>query len=386
MAARGRVFQFGVLVCLGVVVLGALSAYAARDNLIRYTLNPGRNFGEGAQPTAPNYAVSAAWAALPVMPSKSVDVFFIYPTVYFSGEYWNAPVSNPNVRDLLTNTIKPLYAGPFATETNLYMPLYRQAGPYSFMSGGENGRAARQLAYADVARAFDLFLQQHNNGRPFIIAGYGQGALYGLRLIAELDPGERNRLVAAWLLEVAIPFEVVGAMTKATPLCDTPDQTGCLIIWQSTTQHARSDIARESALVWAPEGGFDATRGRELACVNPLTWSISGRAGSTEMNLGSATLSEFQPGGVSIERAATAADCWNGLLFTDLSPDPIFLWAGPRYRELFPASVNPFYLDIKDNIRRRIQSFEAQQSSLPEPPPIEGVESELSSVPVTAEP
>jgi len=250
---------------------------------------------------------------------------------------------------------------------NLYVPLYRQAAPYAFMTSSENGRDARELAYADVLQAFETFLKTRNAGRPFIVAGYGQGALYGFRLVSEMAPADRRRMIAAYLLEVAIPVGVVKTMATATPLCATTDQTGCLVIWHSATQHGRGDLARENALVWRPSGGFDATRGRELACVNPLTWTVSGRAGTTDMNLGSAELSDFAENGTIVTRAVTSADCWNGLLFVDVTPDPIFLWVGPRYRELFPSKVNPFYADIKDNVARRVESF-AAQASLPEPP------------------
>lgn len=364
MATRGRRVLFGVGIFLGVVVAAAMAAYGGRDNLIRYTLNPGRGFGEGAQATAPDYASAVSWALLPQAASKPVDVFFIYPTTYFSGEYWNAPINNDAVRERLVHVIRPLYAAPFATSGNVHIPLYRQAAPYSFMGSSEDGRNARELAYGDVARAFKAFLKDHNAGRPFIIAGYGQGALYGFRLVTELEPEVRRRMVAAYLLEVAIPVEIISG---ATPLCDSPDQTGCMIIWSSTTQHGRGDLARQNALVWKPGGGFDATRGRDLACVNPLTWSISGRAGSSDMNLGSAELSEFATGGTIVTRGVTSADCWNGLLFTDVTPDPIFFWAGPRYREMFPSRINPFFGDIKDNAARRIESF-AAQASLPDPP------------------
>lgn len=363
MATRGRRVLIGVGIFLGVVVVAAMAAYGSRDNLIRYTLNPSRSFGEGPQATAPDYANAVAWAELP-QATKQVDVFFVYPSTYFSGEYWNAPISNDAVRERLGHVIKPLYTAPFAGAANVFVPLYRQAAPYSFMGSSEDGRQARELAYADVAAAFKTFLKDHNANRPFIIAGYGQGALYGFRLVNELEPDVRRRMIAAYLLEVAIPVEIV---TPATPLCDTPDQTGCMVIWVSTTQHGRGDLARQNALVWKPGGGFDATRGRELACVNPLTWSISGRAGSPDMNLGSAELSEFATGGTIVTRGVTGADCWNGLLFTDVTPDPIFFWAGPRYREMFPSRINPFFSDIKDNVSRRIESFSAQ-ASLPDPP------------------
>jgi len=84
MAASGRTIFYGVIALLVLAIGGAILAYAARDNLIRYTLNPGRSFGEGAQATSPNYAKASTWAALPANPTKPVDTFFIYPTVYFS--------------------------------------------------------------------------------------------------------------------------------------------------------------------------------------------------------------------------------------------------------------------------------------------------------------
>jgi hypothetical protein len=367
MATRGRKLIYGFGILFGLLALTAIAAYASRDNLIRYTLNPGRSFGEGAQPTAPDYANKAAWAVEPQTASKPVDVFFVYPTSYFAGEYWNAPITSGAVRERIARVISPLYAAPFAASANLFIPLYRQAAPYSFMTGSEDGREARELAYSDVALAFKSFIATRNEGRPFIIAGYGQGGLYGLRLIAEMNAATRGRLVAGYLLEVALPVEVIKAMATATPLCESPDQTGCLITWHSTSQNARGDLPRENAMVWRPGGGLDATRGRELACVNPLTWTVSGRAGSSDMNLGSAELSEFSGDSIILTRSVTSADCWNGLLFVDVTPDPAFFWAGPRYRELFPSRINPFFADIKDNVARRIESF-AAQASLPTPP------------------
>jgi len=384
MAARGRLI-ITIVVGVGVIIAGAIGALASRDNLIRYTLNPDRSFGEGAQPTAPDYERATSWAELPKAVSKPADVFFITPTLYFSGEYWNAPVNSGAVRERIHRIIKPLYAAPFSNAANLFVPLYRQAAPYAFMTSSEDGREARELAYGDVAKAFAAFLAKHNKGRPFIVAGYGQGALYGMRLIAEMRAEDRARLIAAYLLEVAIPREVLKAMTTATPLCDSPDQTGCLIVWHSSTQLARGDLPRQNAMVWKPGGGLEATRGRELACVNPLTWTVSGRAGSHDMNLGSAELSEFSESSVVLTRAATSADCWNGLLFVDVAPDPIFLWTGPRYRELFPSSVNPFFGDIKDNVARRIESF-AAQASLPSPPDSENIGTESTALSPEANP
>ena len=55
------------------------------------------------------------------------------------------------------------------------------------------------------------------------------------------------------------------------------------------------------------------------------------------------------------------------MLFTDITANPIFFLTGPRYRELFPSKINPFFADIRDNVSRRAESYVAQ-ASLPVPP------------------
>ena len=362
-----RLFAWSLGVGAVLALLALAGAYLARDNLIRYTLNPGQSFALLPAPFAPEYTRLDAWAVLPKDPMKKVDVFFITPTLYFSGEHWNAPIDAGVVDQRIKSVIQPLYAAPFSTSANLFLPRYRQAAPYTFMSSSEDGRKARELAYHDVKAAFDNFLAARNEKRPFIIAGYGQGALYGLRLLAEMPKDATKRMIAAYLLEAALPTDTIAAMVPSIPLCAGPDLTGCIIAWHSSRQGGRGDMATQNALVWSPGGGFDVTRGRPLACVNPLTWTVSGRAGGRDMNYGAAELEPNNPAGINIVHNATGADCWNGLLFIDIDPDPVFFWTGPRYEDLFPSKVNPFFSDIRANVQSRIESFLAQ-ASLPAPP------------------
>lgn len=358
-------WSFGAGALLALLALAG--TYFARDNVIRYWLNPPESFALMPAPFAPEYSRLDAWAVLPKEPLKKVDVLFINPTLYFTGEHWNAPIDATVVDDRIRTIVVPLYAAPFSMSANLFLPRYRQAAPYSFMSASEDGRKARELAYRDIAAAFENFLRSRNNDRPFIVAGYGQGALYGLRLVAEMPKQARKRLIAAYLIEAALPVDTIAAMAPAVPLCAAPDLTGCIVAWHSSKQGGRGDMATQNAMVWRPGGGFDVTRGRALACVNPLTWTISGRAGGPDMNLGAAELAPGAPKGVTIIHNATGADCWNGLLFTDIDPDPIFFWTGPRYEDLFPSKINPFFADIRANAQSRIESYLAQ-ASLPMPP------------------
>ena len=63
---------------------------------------------------------------------------------------------------------------------------------------GDGGKAL-ELAYQDVRAAFNYFINERNNGRPFIIAGHSQGAFHADRLLkAVAGKALQQRLVAAY--------------------------------------------------------------------------------------------------------------------------------------------------------------------------------------------
>src|ERR1039458_4799016 len=72
---------------------------------------PFRSFDKSKPTAPPDYSQTKYWAALPtikdsadIVPYNSnlkdeqanakVDVFFIYPTIYWEGKHWNADVNN----------------------------------------------------------------------------------------------------------------------------------------------------------------------------------------------------------------------------------------------------------------------------------------------------
>ena len=65
-----------------------------------------------------------------------------------------------------------------------------------------DGFDALDLAYKDLSDAFKIFLQEHNNGKPFFIAGHSQGALHGQRLINEFisQKDSCKNFIAAYLI------------------------------------------------------------------------------------------------------------------------------------------------------------------------------------------
>src|SRR4051812_44808493 len=105
-----RLFAWSLGVGAVLALVALAGAYFSRDNLIRYTLNPGQSFELLPAPFAPEYSRLDAWAVLPQEPMKKVDVFFITPTLYFSGEHWNAPTDAAVVDQRIKSVILPLYA------------------------------------------------------------------------------------------------------------------------------------------------------------------------------------------------------------------------------------------------------------------------------------
>jgi hypothetical protein len=115
--------------------------------------------------------------------------------------------------------------------------------------------------------AFKHYVANESDGRGFVLIGHSQGAGILTRLIADEIDGEpllRDRLVSAYILgsSVAVPEgEVVGGDFDNVPLCESDDQTGCVVSYASFRSTAPP----------GEESFFGAIRetGEPAACVNP---------------------------------------------------------------------------------------------------------------------
>jgi hypothetical protein len=125
----------------------------------------------------------------------------------------------------------------------------------------------RELAYGDVVDAFKQYIANENDGRGYILIGHSQGSGHLARLIqeeVEQRPVVARRMVAAYLLgtTIAVPAgEVVGGTFQSTPLCETADQTGCLVTYSSWRDREPPD---EDALFANTDDASTVA-----ACVNP---------------------------------------------------------------------------------------------------------------------
>ncbi len=196
----------------------------------------------------------------------AVDCFFVYPTVSLDPGYlsdWE-----PDAMEL--DDIKLQFAR-FGEVCRTYAPLYRQftltalrAAATGVAPEGERPPAGIG-GLQDVSDAFNWYLENENDGRPFVLVGHSQGAGVLRGLIQNEIDGKplQEQMLSAMLLGTAVmvpPGKVVGGNFQSVPVCEAEDQTGCVITY--ATFREGSPPPEESRFGRASEGMV-------AACTNP---------------------------------------------------------------------------------------------------------------------
>ena len=124
-----------------------------------------------------------------VQATAEVDVFFVHPTTFFGTAGWNQSLDDTSTNQLTDMFVLRSQASVFNSCCRIYAPRYRQATIFSFMDSSGSGKDALQLAYGDVERAFDYYIEHYNQGRPFILAGHSQGSVHARTLLEKRITG-----------------------------------------------------------------------------------------------------------------------------------------------------------------------------------------------------
>lgn len=300
----------------------------------------------------PDYSRLECWAAHPYKkdPSDSipeplragtiqdsvVDVFFLHPTTLVSSKdtQWNAAIYDPSL-NARTDYTTILYQASVFNECRVFAPRYRQAHIRAyFTKDTAAARNAFDLAYEDIRTAFQYYLDHYNQGRPIIIASHSQGTTHAQRLLREFFENKvlKNRLVAAYIIGMAIPKDSFTTLEPCRDSCST----GCLIGWRTFKEGYEPEyVKEEKGSSWV---------------VNPLTWTSSEEQAPRSLNKG-AVISNFN----EIIPRITDARIHDGILWVHRPhfPGSIFL----RTKNYHIGDINLFYLNIRENIRTRIRCF-----------------------------
>jgi hypothetical protein len=294
----------------------------------------------------------------------AADVFFIHPTTFYGGA-WNADVADAEVnRRTDTGTIRN-QATAFNACCRVFAPRYRQAVLGAFMDAGDDGRAALDLAYTDVRRAFEHYLSHWNHGRPFVIASHSQGSRHAARLLKEAIAGSpaADRFVAAYVAGTAFPLDEFTRALRTLHPCAKADDVGCVASW-STYGEGGDPAPQQSRVEVRSPDGWESTAGRPLLCTNPLRWEGDGGAPAAR-NLGSLPFAPRDSPLPAVVPAATGAACANGTLFLDRPSVAGFDRLVFKGQNFHNYDFNLFWANVRENAVQRVKAFVARGDPKP---------------------
>ncbi|HEY8688667.1 MAG TPA: DUF3089 domain-containing protein [Chitinophagaceae bacterium] len=301
----------------------------------------------------PNYSSLNYWASHPWkidaadnLPSSIqnkkqdslVDVFFIHPTTYTNLSMpmgWNADINNEALNKKTDNSTILYQASVFNEHCRIFAPRYRQANLKAFYVTDKSlADKAFDLAYQDVKAAFEYYLKYYNNGRPIIIASHSQGTLHAARLLKEFF--EKKSLLKKLVCAYIIGLPVFQNYFMELRSCSDSASTGCFVSWRTfETGYMAPFVAIE----------------KEVAYVtNPLTWASSEELAPARLNKGGIlkNFNKVVPGVVS-------AQVHGNILWTSKPKFLGIIFLTTKNYHI--ADYNLFYLNIRENVNTRIQSF-----------------------------
>jgi hypothetical protein len=317
--------------------------------------------------TAIDYSKSANWLSLPSQldPVQNVDVFYVYPTEYFAGSTGPliGEINDANMVAGAKNAFQK-QATAFASIGNIYAPYYRQADAvytlglptiddvYNFIGG---------IPATDVISAFDYYIKNYNNNRPFILVSHSQGSTVVALLLQnymKANPDVYKRMIAAYAIGWSFTPEY---FTKNTHLkfAQGPDDTGAIISYntQGPNFTGRNPIVFPGAMA-----------------TNPITWTTAGELATVSQSSGSLLLDasgnvilppQLQPNfaDAQVTRINPTTSAVDPLSDTSVlicsSVDPAKMVLVPNIPAGFYHNYDyPFYYyDIAKNAQNRVNKF-----------------------------
>lgn len=323
------------------------------------SVRPRGEFDANQLPPVPDYARLENWAAHPdksdpadrtpipeiknLQDGAPIDVLFFYPTTYTgskrSESHWNADVNDAKTNKATDEGTILFQASIFNGVGRVFSPRYRQAHLSVFYDKKrpDSDKAALALAYSDIEAAFDYYLKNWNNDRPFIIAAHSQGALHAMNLIQRRIENTplQSQLVAAYI----VGWPVRSNFFKSFKPCQKPDETNCYCSWRTWNRgfvlERRSDPRFESNIV----------------CTNPLNWTTTEGAYSPKSDNKGGVVRPFG----KVYPQITDAEVYRGIL---LSSKPKFRGSVLfRRKNYHIGDLNLYYMNVRENAGVRTGAY-----------------------------
>jgi len=357
-------------------------------------------------PKAPDYRLERNWIATPKKPislpknyidtlksySSELDVFFIYPTMYYdgyNGNLWNADIEDEKLNEKIRKLPVNFQASIFSGIADIYSPLYRQLFYdalgyhlsneyltrlikdksqvdnylYSKNKIYENedlelfsfendklrffAKEANDIAYNDVRRAFIEYYNEKNNGKKFILAGHSQGSYHAIRLLNELilkRKDMRENLLLSYL--PGMPLEDVFVEINE---CKSPSEVDCFLSWNTYGK-----------------GHIPYLYNDKIIASNPISFISDSRLSFLDDHKGILFPNVFQLAKYKLfnfkikqlkikKKNSLQVQSENGTLQVKNINLPIPIKKLYEWKDYHIADYNLFWLNIRENLRLRLE-------------------------------
>ncbi len=221
-----------------------------------------------------DYSQSENWIACGTGDDKDVDVFWICPSISGNGaDNVELNQSNKKLFDREYSFEKTIYEDV----GRMYAPYYRQIGLLGYKTSEKDEYLNN--AYADIADAFEYYIENENDGRPLILAGFSQGADMCYRILENFYGGDsakavslRKGLVAVYAIGWALTDDMIDEYPQLVPAKGEKD-TGVVVSWECEDDR----YATISGNIVIPEG-------EKMHAINPLNWNTDSVSADKSLN------------------------------------------------------------------------------------------------------
>ena len=295
-----------------------------------------------------DYSDEENWAYYAIGEEKNADLFLICPTVDINDEY-NMSMSDEETKANFLGALN-MERGIYEDETRMFAPYYRQVAMKVYDMDSADREPYFEIAYSDISAAFSYYLENENDGRPIVLAGFSQGADMCYRLLAEYfdDDGLQDQLVAVY----GIGWPFTEEMAKQYPQmrqAQSANDIGTIICFDCEAPEL--------------EETFITPAGLKVLSINPINWKTDGTIADKSENLG-ACFTDYDAN--ILREEAGLCGCYideerGALKVTDINTKdypPIVPGLPEGGYHVYDYQF--FFRNLQENVKTRIESYYSQ--------------------------
>lgn len=318
----------------------------AADASAAETAAAGATAAETAEPAAaPDYAMEENWAYFGLGEDKDADLFLICPTVDTRDEY-NMSMDDEEVKQSFSGALN-MERGIYEDNTRMFAPYYRQAAMKIYNLSPEEREPYLELAYQDVSAAFSWYLENKNEGRPIVLAGFSQGADMCYRILKEYfgDSALQQQLVAVYAIGWPMTEQMIAEYPQIVPAASEND-TGVVVSFECESEDVTGTLI-------IPED-------MKALSINPLNWVTDSTPADKSLNTGACFTSYS---GKIKQEVPELCGCYidperGALKVTDITPEeypPILSFLPEGSYHLYDYQF--YFRNLQQNVEQRIKAY-----------------------------